>query len=169
MAKIRLYGDSSGYIDLDLPTSVSSKTIYVDTLISGDSTGAVTLSGATLSGATIDSATVNNVVATGNTQIASYGDSNITLDFSTYQNFIITLTGNATLVNPTTEKQGQSGTITVIQDATGSRTLSYTSEYNTAGGLGLTLSTAANARDQIPYFVSFDSAIDLGTPQLGFA
>ena len=91
-----------------------------------------------------------------------------TLDF-TYQNFIVTATGNVTLANPSTEVAGQSGVIILIQDGTGSRTLSLGTDYETAAAAGLTISTAANAVDVIPYFVKASGSIQLGAPQLAFA
>jgi hypothetical protein len=103
----------------------------------------------------------------GRTSTASVTGST-TLDF-TYQNFILTATGNVTLANPSTEAAGQSGIITLIQDGTGSRTLSLGTDYETAGGSGLTISTAANAVDIIPYFVKASGSIQLGAPQLAFS
>ena len=93
----------------------------------------------------------------------------VTLDFSQYQNFILTFTGNVTLVNPTTEVIGQSGFIICIQDGTGSRTLSLGTDYETAGGAGITHSTAANAVDMIPYVVQSASNILLGNVQKAFS
>ena len=93
----------------------------------------------------------------------------ITLDFNTYQNFILTFTGNVTLANPTTESVGQSGFIVIIQDGTGSRTLSLGTDYETAGGSGLTISTTANAVDVVPYIVKAAGSIQLGAPQLAFS
>ena len=92
-----------------------------------------------------------------------------TLDFDLYQNFVLTFTGNVTLANPTTESVGQSGIIMIIQDGTGSRTLSLGTDYETAGGAGLTISTAASSVDILPYFVQSASNILLGSPQLAFA
>lgn len=92
-----------------------------------------------------------------------------TLSFSTYQNFVLTLTGNLTLSNPTTELIGQSGFIVFKQNATGGYTLSLGTDYKTAGGSGITLSTAASAIDVVPYVVSATGEILLGTPQLAFA
>jgi len=92
-----------------------------------------------------------------------------TLDFATYQNFIVTLTGNVTLANPTTETLGQSGFIIFIQDSTGGYTVSLGTDYETAGAAGLTLSTAADAYDVVPYIVKANGSILLGTPQLAFA
>ena len=105
----------------------------------------------------------------GSTQTAGSQTGSITLDFDTYQNFVLTATGNVTLANPSTESVGQSGIIVFIQDGTGSRTLSLGTDYETAGGAGLTISTAANAVDVIPYFVKASGSIQLGVPQLAFA
>ena len=58
----------------------------------------------------------------------------VTLDYTTNQNFVLTMTGNVTLANPSTENVGQSGFITFIQDGTGSRVLSVGSQYFCAGG-----------------------------------
>jgi len=105
----------------------------------------------------------------GSTDTDATNTGNVTLDFATNQNFVLTLTGNVTLDNPTTEAVGQSGFIVFIQDGTGGRTLSLGGQYLTAGGAGITLSTAANAIDVVPYVVSAADQILLGTPQLGFA
>ena len=94
---------------------------------------------------------------------------NVALDFSQYQNFILTFTGNVTLTNPTTEVIGQSGFIICIQDGTGSRTLSLGTDYETAGAAGITLSTDANAVDMIPYVVQSASNILLGNVQKAFS
>ena len=106
--------------------------------------------------------------AAGSTQTANATGST-TLDFSTYQNFVLTLTGNVTLANPTTEAVGQSGFIVLVQDATGGRTLSLGSDFLTANGAGIALSSAASGIDIVPYVVSASNKILLGTPQLAFA
>jgi len=119
--------------------------------------------------ATRNAANVFTVAQYGVTPVESNISGNVTLNFSTSQNFLIKATGNVTLVNPSTETVGQSGIIVLIQDATGSRTLSLGTDYETAGGAGLTISTAANAYDIIPYFVKSATSIQLGAPQLAFA
>ena len=93
----------------------------------------------------------------------------VTLDFTANQNFVLTFTGNVTLANPSTEQVGQAGVIVCIQDGTGSRTLSLGTDYETAAGAGITLSTAANAVDVIPYFVKAANSIQLGAVQLAFS
>ena len=106
-------------------------------------------------------------VATTDTDTSNTGS--VTLDFAANQNFVLTLTGNVTLANPSTEQVGQSGFITFIQDGTGSRTVSLGTDYETAGGAGLTLTSTASATDIVPYVVVASGRILLGTPQLAFA
>ena len=106
-------------------------------------------------------------VATTNTDATNTGS--VTLDFAANQNFVLTLTGNVTLANPSTEQVGQSGFITFIQDGTGGRTVGLGTDYETAGGAGLTLSSTASATDIVPYVVVASGRILLGTPQLAFA
>lgn len=107
----------------------------------------------------------------GTTDTDTTNTGNVTLDFDTYQNFVLTLTGNVTLVNPslTSESVGQVGTIIFIQDSTGGRTLSLGTDYESVGGSGITLSTAASATDMVPYVVVSTTRILLGTPQLAFS
>ena len=93
----------------------------------------------------------------------------VTIDFSAHQNFVLTLTGNVTLANPSTESVGQAGVFVFIQDGTGSRTLSLGTDYETAGGAGITLSTAASAVDVVPYFVKAANSIQLGAIQKAFS
>ena len=119
--------------------------------------------------ATRNSANVFTVAQYGVTPAESNITGSVTLNFSTSQNFLVKATGNVALANPSTETIGQSGIIVLIQDGTGSRTLSLGTDYETAGGAGLTISTAANAVDIIPYFVRSATSIQLGAPQLAFA
>ena len=107
--------------------------------------------------------------AVGATLTDTSNTGNVTLDFNAYQNFVLTFTGNVTLDNPTTESTGQSGFIVIIQDGTGSRTLSLGTDYETAGSSGITLSTAASAVDVIPYIVKASNSILLGKIQKAFS
>ena len=135
--------------------------------IAGGGTGATTLAGANIVASNAN--TTFTKALRGSTLTAGSQTGSVTLDFDTYQHFVLTATGNVTLANPTTESVGQSGIIVFIQDGTGSRTLSLGTDYETAGGAGLTISTAASAVDVIPYFVKASGSIQLGAPQLAFA
>lgn len=93
------------------------------------------------------------------------------LDLS--NNFTLTLTHGTcapcTFANSsTTPVAGQSGVIEVIQSATGSDTLSFSgSNYTYAGGVAsITLSTTANARDYLSYYVADSTHVILSTATL---
>ena len=137
-------------------------------------------------GATITEDTTNNqlkindqIVSFGKTTIGATqvvssdtfagGTDSVLLDFTSFQNFIITLDGSITLANPSTENVGQTGIMVFIQDGTGSRTLTLGGDYESVGGSGITLSTGANAVDILPYMVVAANRIALGAPQLAFA
>lgn len=84
---------------------------------------------------------------------------NISVNLADSNNFSVTLGGNRTLDNPSNIVAGQSGSIFISQDATGSRTLAYGSYYDFAGGTAPTLSTAASAVDRIDYVVRTTGSI----------
>ena len=107
--------------------------------------------------------------AVGKTDTDTSNTGSVTLDFDANQNFVLTLTGAVTLANPTTEKVGQSGFIVFIQDGTGSRAVTLGTDYETAAGAGITLTTTASATDLVPYVVVASNRVLLGTPQLAFS
>ena len=104
-----------------------------------------------------------------NSDVFKGATDSVLLDFNSFQNFIITLEGNVTLANPTTENVGQTGIMVFIQDSSGSRSLTLGGDYESVGGSGITLSTGANAVDILPYMVVAANRIALGAPQLAFA
>lgn len=77
----------------------------------------------------------------------------VAVDMSTFINAVLTLGGNRAMGNPTNEKVGQTGYIRIVQDGTGSRTLSYGTDWEFAGGTAPVLSTAASAQDLLFYQV----------------
>ncbi|MDN5940168.1 MAG: hypothetical protein L0H83_16100 [Salinisphaera sp.] len=83
----------------------------------------------------------------------------ITPDFAASNHFSVTLGGNRTLANPSNVVAGQSGSIRIAQDGTGSRTLAYGTNWKTAGGTAPTLSTAASTIDRLDYWVATTSEI----------
>jgi hypothetical protein len=78
----------------------------------------------------------------------------VTLDLSLANNFNLTLGGNRTLGVPTNIVAGQTGTISVRQDITGSRTLAFAWVWVFPLGASPTLSTAALSFDQLYYCVN---------------
>ena len=83
----------------------------------------------------------------------------VTPDFDVTNNYSLTLGGNRTLANPTNLTAGQSGSIFLVQDGTGSRTLSFGSYYDFIGGTAPTLSTTASAVDRLDYVVRSATSI----------
>ena len=83
----------------------------------------------------------------------------ITLDFGSSNNFKMTLTGTSTLGAPTNASGGQSGSIFILQDGTGSRTLAYNAVFAFAGGTAPTLTTTASGQDALLYYVQDPSTI----------
>ena len=149
-------GTQFGKID----NNSSNIRIYSGTTLNTSMTGANTAIAGNLTVGT---------TAVANTDTDTSNTGNVTLDFSANQNFVLTLTGNTTLVNPSTEQVGQSGFIVLIQDGTGGRTLSLGTDYETAGGAGITLSSGAAATDIVPYVVAASARILLGQPQKSFS
>ena len=78
----------------------------------------------------------------------------IAVDFNSSNNYSVTLAGNRTLGQPSNQVAGQSGSIFVTQDGTGSRTLAYHADWKWTGGTAPTLSTAAASVDRIDYVVA---------------
>lgn len=74
----------------------------------------------------------------------------ISTDASLGTHFRVTLAGNRTLANPTGATDGQRITWEIIQDGTGSRTLSYDTKFTFGTDVtSPTLSTTAGKRDFI--------------------
>jgi hypothetical protein len=105
----------------------------------------------------------NGVVTIQNGAVAVIGTltdgATITPDLAADCNFTVTLGGNRTIANPTNITAGQSGSIFIVQDATGGRTASWGSFWDFPGGTAPTLSTAANAVDRVDYIVRSSTSI----------
>ena len=80
-------------------------------------------------------------------------------DFAVSNNYTVTLAGNRTIANPTNLVAGQSGSIFLVQDGTGSRTAAWGSYWDFVGGTAPTLSTAASSVDRIDYIVRSATSI----------
>jgi len=83
----------------------------------------------------------------------------ITPDFSTGNNFTVTLGGNRTLANPTNTTVGQSGVLYIVQDGTGSRTLGVGTHWHFPVGTAPTLTTTANAVDVFAFSVRSSTSV----------
>jgi len=127
-------------------------------VIKGNGTSAFTAATAGTDYAGIDTAQTFTKGQRGEITVLTDG-ATITPDLADSNNYSVTLGGNRTLANPTNTTAGQSGSIFVSQDGTGSRTLAYGTNWDFAGGTAPTLSTAASSVDRIDYVVRTATSI----------
>ena len=104
--------------------------------------------------------TANTWTAGQRGEITALSDgSTITIDMADSNNFSVTLGGNRTFANPSNDTAGQSGSIFITQDGSGSRTASWDTDWDFAGGVAPTLTTTAGAVDRIDYVIKDSSNI----------
>ena len=84
----------------------------------------------------------------------------ISVNFALGNNFLVTLGGNRTLKAPANCTAGQTGNFYVIQDSSGSRTLSYNSAWQFVSAAAPTLSTGASDVDILVYSARSATTID---------
>ena len=128
----------------------------------------------TATGVDVTGTTTTDLLASGNTAITgslqvtgqAYGTvvtavdgATITPNFANGNMFSVTIAGNRTLANPTNGQPGQVGSIFVKQDGTGSRTLSFGSNWHFPAASAPTLTTTGNAVDRIDYVVYAANAV----------
>ena len=157
--------DSSNYIALQAPATVSSNVTFTlpdadgsaNQVLKTDGSGALGFASYLLLSETTNGQTVTGGVRS---NIVTLTDAaNISYDMDDGNNASIVLGGNRTLDNPSNITVGQSGSIFIVQDGTGSRTLSFGSAFDFAGGTAPTLTTAANAVDRLDFVVRTTSSI----------
>jgi hypothetical protein len=133
-----------------VPTSVSSTIVAEKTFTASVIfTSAVRMEGlVSLSGAVKSHITTLTDAAT------------VALDFNTANMFLVTLGGNRTLAAPSNATAGQVGSIYVIQDGTGSRTLSYNAAWRFPAGSVPVATTTASAVDLVVFNTRSATTID---------
>ena len=77
----------------------------------------------------------------------------------------VTLGGNRTLGASTNQVDGGVYVISVIQDGTGGRTLSFNSNYKFAGGTAPTVTSTASARDIFVFKSNGTNMFEIGRSQ----
>jgi hypothetical protein len=74
----------------------------------------------------------------------------------------VTLGGNRTLNAPTNQNAGGFYSLLIVQDGTGSRTLSFNSTYKFTGATAPTLTTTASAKDLIVFRSDGTNLLEVG-------
>ena len=157
--------DSSNYVALEAPATISSNYTLTLPAADGSANQALKTDGSGALGFAsylLLSETTNGQTVTGGVRgnIVTLTDAaNIAYDMDDGVNATVTLAGNRTLDNPSNITVGQSGSIFIVQDGTGSRTLSFGNAFDFAGGTAPTLTTTASAVDRIDYVVRTTSSI----------
>jgi hypothetical protein len=139
---LQLFGATSGSVSIDTPAVSGSNTQHLPA-----ATGTV---------ADIDVAQTFTAAQSTSTETPTISTATFT-PAGTKQNIRIVLIHAScpcTLANYSTVTAGQSGMLEIVQSSTGSDTIgTYGSKYFYVGGTStITLSTAANATDYIPYY-----------------
>lgn len=145
-----------GTVKVDSITS-STQTLTVDNLLESGDIG-TTVQGYDADTAKTDTAQTYTAAQRGTITTLTDG-ATITPDFAASNNYTVTLGGNRTLANPSNLTAGQSGSIFILQDGTGSRTLAFGSYWDFAGGTAPTLTTDASAVDRVDYIVRSTTSI----------
>jgi hypothetical protein len=145
-----------GTVKVDSITT-STKTVTVDNVLDSTAIGS-TVQGFDADTAKTDVAQTFTASQRGEITTLASG-STVTPDFAASNNFTLTLGENLTFANPTNLVVGQSGSIFLVQDGTGSRTITWGSFFDWAGGTPPTLSTAAGSVDRLDYIVRTTGSI----------
>ena len=87
---------------------------------------------------------------------------NVAWNLSTQQVAKLTLTGNVTLSAPSNQQAGAFYSIALIQDGTGSRTVTFNSAYKFTGATAPTLTTTASAKDIIIFKSDGTNLLEVG-------
>ena len=118
-------------------------------------TSTVTMAGTATFTGSVQVSTAVNVNTVTLTDAAS-----ITSSFDAGNTFVVTLGGNRTLAAPTSAGIGQTGSIRIIQDATGGRTLSYNSAWQFVSASAPVMDTSAGAQSILVFSCRSATTID---------
>ena len=110
--------------------------------------------------------TAQEFTATQNFNATTLTDaSTIAWDASANQVTSVTLGGNRTLGASTNQVDGGVYVISIIQDGTGGRTLSFDGNYKFAGGTAPTVTSTASARDVFVFMSNGTNMFEIGRSQ----
>ena len=135
-----------------MPTTINADTVVGGAIITGDTSGQLTLQTAgtnalSLVSGSVINPTIKNYVET---PYSANSSTAITIDLTNGTFQIITLTGNATITMPTAVS-GKSFIMLLKQDATGSRTVTW-STVAWPGGTAPTITSTASKQDIYSFY-----------------
>ena len=174
MSSVIIAGDTSGTITLNAPAVSGTTTLTLPTTsatLLTDSSGVLNIgSGQVYKDAsgnvgvgTSSPAAKLAVVGTGYSPTITITDgATLNWDTSLGQVAQVTLGGNRTFAAPTNLVNGGFYSLLIIQDGTGSRTISWNAVFDFAGGTAPTLSTAAGSKDLITWRSDGTNMLEVG-------
>lgn len=123
-------------------------------------TGLALLAGAAFTGNVSTTGTLAGSKSITAGVVALTDGTTISVDTSQGSHFRVVIAGNRTLANPTNPTDGQKVTFEIIQDATGSRTLSYGTAYAFSTDIPQpTLTTTPNKRDILGFVYNASTSL----------
>ena len=143
------------------PTDLTKKFRFDGVGISASNTRVLTIQDSDLTVAGTDVAQEFSKTQNFNATTLTDG-ATIAWDASANQVTSVTLAGNRTMNAPTNLVDGAVYLLIVLQDGTGSRTLSWNSVFKWAGGTAPTLTTTASARDQFVFCSNGTNLYEVG-------
>tara|TARA_B100000282_G_scaffold148967_1_gene107278 strand:+ start:729 stop:1715 length:987 start_codon:yes stop_codon:yes gene_type:complete len=150
------------YVDTTAGTVAASKAVVVDSNKDTSGIRNLTITGTLNSGTPALLGTAQEFTATQNFNETTLTDaSTIAWDASANQVTKVTLTANRTLGAATNQVQGGVYVLTIIQDGTGSRTVTFNSTYKFTTDVP-TLSTSASARDILVFLSDGTNMYEIG-------
>jgi hypothetical protein len=160
---------SGGWLSLS-GLSISSTTLSVDAATTSAAGKIEHATDAEIRAATSGNLAVTAAsIETASASVALTDAATIAFDWDAGINFTVTLGGNRTLGNPTNGQPGTWRTILFTQDGTGSRTLSFDTQYVFPNGDPPVLSTAAGSNDRLMFFCRSSTVFECYGAGIGLA
>ena len=140
--------------------AVTSNIIADDTIVNADINSSAAIAASKLGSGVGKIATVATWTAAQRGEVTALTSAaTVTIDMADSNHFSCTMAHNITFANPSNITAGQTGSIFLTQDATGSRTGSWGTYWDWVGGTAPTLTTTAAAVDRIDYVVRSATSI----------
>ncbi|BAQ89405.1 hypothetical protein [uncultured Mediterranean phage uvMED] len=154
--------------DSALTSSDSIDFILAERAITLTTIGSGTVTTSNLVDGSVTASKINSTTAFDFPVSAFFGEetltdgSTIAWNLQTQQVAKVTLGGNRTLNAPTNQQAGAFYALAIIQDGTGSRTLTFNSAYKFTGATAPTLTTTASAKDIIIFKSDGTNLLEVG-------
>lgn len=156
---VRYAASASGDVAHEALASGNAALVDAGVALASGNAALVDLTGKVSKGGDVISGTVVSTSQSYSEPSATVSSGIILLDFSSANNFEVTLEGSSTLAPSVSPSGGQNGSILIRQDGTGSRTLSYSGGWSFSNGSAPTLTLTPSGVDLLAYYAPNTSTI----------